>query len=423
MRLWPRYSPPRSEASVRAEVSSPPVPVPVREQGYAHDQAGSFWYDLTNEPTPELAWPNSIEVFDRMRRQDAQVSSVLRAVTAPIMRTAWSIDGAGCDPVVTQLVATSLGLPIRGQESNDNTAGLRGRDRFSWSAHTRLALTMLPFGHAYFEQTYRYNAAEDRYYLRKLGFRPQRSISKIRVAPDGGLVSIQQHGIAGAKTKPIPVSQLVAYTLDREGGNWLGVSLLRPAYKNWLLKDRALRSWSTSIDRNGVGIPIYEAAENETSLTAGKKLATQIRGGSNAGGAIPHGAKLTIQGVQGAVTDADKFVRYQDEQIARAVLAHFLNLGTQTGSWALGSTFADFFTLSLQSIAEDYREVSTAHIVEDLVDINFGRTVPAPRLHFDEIGSRQGVDSEVDQIRRLAGLEDDDALAEFLRTHVLGAAA
>lgn len=44
--------------------------------------------------------------------------------------------------------------------------------------------------------------------------------------------------------------------------------------------------------------------------------------------------------MSGDLPDTDAPIKYHDEQIARAVLAHFLNLGTQTGSWALGSTFA-----------------------------------------------------------------------------------
>jgi hypothetical protein len=278
---------------------------------------------------------------------------------------------------------------------------------------------MLPFGHAFFEQVYRIgpDGFAD---LRKLAFRPQRTIARINVARDGGLVSVEQHQPVGMVRAGggIPVNRLVAYVLDREGGNWLGISLLRPAYKNWLLKDRALRSWSISVDRNGVGVPIYTAAEKESSLTAGQDLATRARGGSNAGGAIPHGAEFEIKGVNGTTVDIDSFVRYCDEQIARAVLAHFLNLGTQTGSWALGSTFADFFTLSLQAIAEDFRDVANSHIVEDLVDVNYGPDEPAPRIHFDEIGSRGDVDNELEQLRKLAGLEDDEDLTKFLRQYV-----
>lgn len=424
------------------QTESPPTPVPVREQGYAHqpsfagDGRWGFWEDLTREETPELTWPASVAVFDRMRRQEAQISSVLRAVTSPILRTTWSVDGAGCREEVTEFVAANLGLPIRGAEAEgDNTAGLRGRDRFSWSAHTRLALTMLAFGHSFFEQVYRYDET-GRARLRKLAFRPQRTIARVNVAPDGGLVSIQQHGLglsaamAGwrptweGSAKPIPVARLVAYAMEREGGNWLGVSLLRPAYKNWLLKDRALRAWSVSVDRNSMGIPIYTGAdgEDEKGRAAGLEMATKARNGSNAGGWVPHGAEFALKGVEGSTINPDTFVRYQDEQIARAVLAHFLNLGTQTGSWALGSTFADFFTLSLQAVAEDFRDVSTSHIVEDLVDINFGRNEPAPRLAFEEIGKRD-VDDELTLIRRAAGLEEDEAMATFIREHVTTGAA
>jgi hypothetical protein len=398
-------------------------PVNTRERGYATDTVNGWWDDLTREETPELRWPLSVKVYDRMRRQDAQAGSVLRAVTSPIIRTQWSVDGTGCDPSVTEFVARNLGLPIHGADpEDDNQAPLRGRDRFSWSQHLRLALLMLPFGHMYFEQVYRFSEDKSQLLLRKLGPRLPHTISRINVARDGGLISIEQYGTSALNAgisalnagTALPVNRLVAYVLEREGGNWLGQSLLRSAYKNWLLKDRGLRTWSTSIDRQGMGVPFYTAAETEKSLDAGLKLAQSTRAGENAGGAMPNGAKMALLGVTGELPDIDAFIRYQDEQIARAVLAHFLNLGTQTGSWALGTTFADFFTLSLQAIAEEVRSTASAHIVEDLVDLNFGPTVPAPQIVFDEIGSRV---SELDRVREAAGLTSDAELTKFLRTH------
>lgn len=404
-----------------------PIPTPVRERGYGrkHGAGTGWWDDITHESTPELRWPLSIGVFDRMRKQDAQVASVLRAVSSPIVRTRWSVDGRGCDPEVTEFVARNLGLPVLNADpSEDFQAALRGRDRFSWDDHLRLALLMLPFGHMFFEQVYRYDEPSGRFMLRKLGERHPSTIASVQVARDGGLVSITQEGtdlIPGAGVTylgnpggvTLPVNRLVAYVLEREGGNWLGQSLLRSAYKNWLLKDRALRTWSQSIDRQGMGLPTYTGAENELDLSAGQDIAASARAGDNSGAALPYGSKLELLGVQGSTPDIDKFVRYQDEQIARAVLAHFLNLGTQTGSWALGSTFADFFTLSLQAVAEEVRDTATAHIVEDLVDINFGPTVPAPRIAFDEIGSRA---SELDRVREAAGLASDADLVKFLRS-------
>jgi hypothetical protein len=410
--------------------TAPPIPKPVREQGYASQNAFQFWNNLTDEETPELRWPLAPWVYDRMRKQDSQVGSTLRAVTGPIINTQTRVDGTGCRDEVTEFVASNLGLPIVGADPDeDYQAPLRGRDRFSWIDHKRLACLMLPFGHSYFEQVYRYDEDTNKYRLRKLAPRLSKSIAQVNVARDGGLISIQQWdngagfaniaggGFSGGAGAPINVSRLVAYVLEREGGNWLGQSLLRTAYKNWLLKDRALRTWSQLIDRQGMGIPDYEAAPGETSLEAGLEIATGARSGDNSGIARPSGSKFGLLGVTGTLPDVDAFVRYQDEQITRSALGHFLNLGTQqggqVGSYNLGSVLADTFHLGLQTVDSELIGTANAHIVEDLVDINFGSTEPAPQLVDDPIGTSQ---SELDRLREQAGLSSDADLVKFLRT-------
>jgi hypothetical protein len=255
------------------------------------------------------------------------------------------------------------------------------------------------------------------YQLRKLGPRLPKTISAVNVASDGGLVSIEQHGTAGSQQRVVlPVNRLVAYVLEREGGNWLGQSLLRPAFKNWHLKDEGLRKWLMLIDRNGVGLPVYTGADGEESLAAGQTIASSVRSGDNAGAAIPFGAKLDLIGVQGTLPDIDKFIRYQDEQIARSALGHFLNLGSQgggqVGSYNLGSVFADAFHLGLDAVADAVATTASAHIIEDLVDLNFGPTVPAPRLCYDEVGTRM---TELDRMRESVGLSSDADLVNFLR--------
>lgn len=739
---------------------------PLIEKGYTKVDTG-WWGFLEIEETPELRWPSSIEVYDRMRRQDAQVISVLRAVTLPIRRTAWRIDPAGAKASVTKLVAEDLGLPIQGAKP---LRTLRTRDRFSWADHLRLSLLMLPFGHSIFEQTYRVVNGQQR--LRKLGWRPPRTIAKIAVADDGGLLYIQQHklpGTSGTEGPKIPVDNLVAYVNDREGGNWLGQalapstpvptpdgwrmmadlrpgdrvfdengmirhvtarrdwadrpcyrvqfadgesivadenhqwltedfrsrclgrggpevrttseiaatvtayksgttnhsiplakpvqhvarrlivdpyilgywlgdgckgsgrivtadeqvidlfaergyvcdheprddrqwgfkglatdlryagvidhkhvpeeylvgsveqrlellrglmdsdgtitregqcvfantdpllvsavlelvrslgirataricrqagrtavgpngltitsrrdvwhvqfathlpvfaldrklerlrpdnirrrnhmvvsveavdrqaticievdspshlflagrnfvpthnSLLRPAYKSWLLKDRALRTQAQTLDRNGLGVPYYEASEMPAGLTdpdeikkrqddevaAGLQMASAYRGGQNSGAAGPHGAQLTLLGVQGTLPDADKSIRLHDEHIARAVLANFLNLGgdNSTGSYALGSEFVDFFVASLQTVAETQADITNQHVIEDLVDINFGPDEPAPRLVFDEIGASHPATADaIQKLVQCRAITADDDLERHLRT-------
>lgn len=395
---------------------------PTSEKGYA---SSALWWPDDGEKTPELVWPQSRDVYDRMRRQDAQVGSVLRAVTHPLRRTAWRIDRNGASDEVVQLVSQDLGLQVMGEDPRPLP---RTRDRFSFSDHLRLALTMLVFGHSYFEQVARVVDGKAR--LRKLAWRPPRTISRFDVAEDGGLLAIEQPGIDKGGDRRIPVERLVAYVLDREGGAWTGQSLLRPGYKFWLLKDRALRTQAQTIERNGLGIPLYESGpwpddmdpsdrkvREDAEVDSGAKLAAAARAGDNSGLAIRNGAKFSLVGVSGTLPDADPVIRYYDEQIARAVLAHFLNLGTETGSWALGSTFADFFTLSLESIAQVIDDVFSQHVIEDMVDWNWGPEEPAPRLVHDEIGSRHPATAEsIQKLIACGALTADEPLEHYLRT-------
>lgn len=406
--------------------------LPLAEKGYQNPNAGLWWPSLDDEETPELIWPRSVAVYDRMRRQDAQVMSVLRAVTLPIRRTTWRIDPSGCRPEVAQLVSDDLGLPLLGEEPKPVT---RTKGRFSWVEHLRLALLMLPHGHSVFEQQAKIVNGQAR--LSKLAWRPPRTISAFDVADDGGLVAIEQHQLTGTQTARMDVSRLAVYCNEREGGAWTGTSLLRPAYKFWLLKDRALRTQAQTLDRNGLGIPVYTGGEysddldpndrrarEKQEIEAGAAMAAAVRAGDNSGVAIRNKATLELKGVQGTLPAADPVIRYYDEQIARAVLAHFLNLGTETGSWALGSTFADFFTLSLQTVAQQVAETASQHVVEDMVDWNWGEEEPAPRVVFDEIGSRHP--ATADAIKMLidcGAITADEDLEQFLRTmHGLPAA-
>lgn len=405
-----------------AETAAPPAPS--YEVGYVRADGGMSTLDwqqwMDEEKVPELRWPQSINVYGRMMREDGRVSSVNSAIGLPIRRATWRVDKSGARDEVTEFVARNLGLSIVG-ESEDDKPRLRTRGRFSWAEHLRWALLMLPYGHSFFEQVYR---LENGYaYLRKLAPRPHRTIAAINVARDGGLDSIVQRAPApemdvrivvdgGIK---IPVSRLVAYVRDPEPGDWKGSSLLRPAYKHWLLKDELMRIEAATARRNGMGIPVATAPDGENDIERYQKLASSARAGESSGIGLPAGAEMKLLGVSGNLPDIRQAIEYHDRQIALAGLAHFLNLD-RGGSYALASVQADTFVQSVQSFAESIRDTANAHVVEDLVDLNFGEDEPAPRLVFDEIGSRQ--DLTADALKTLidAGLiRLDRSLEEYAR--------
>lgn len=380
----------------------------------------STFYDEADLP-PDLRAPQDARTYRNMR-MDAQIASLLKATWLPVFRTQARVDAAGCRPEVAEHVAVNLGLPLVGQEAHPRP--LRLRDRFSWAQHLRHVVLQDVYGYSPFEQVYRYNERTGRFDIRKLLWIPPWTIDDIKVAADGGLVEVRQN-LPG--TRPVPVSGLVWYANEREGANWRGRSLLWACYRPWLLKDRLQRVGVLSVERNGMGVPTYTApprdaiddpdgAKAEADIAAGLEIAKGVRSGEAAGASLANGAKLELQGVTGSLPDATVLIRYFDEQMARSFLGHFLNLGTETGSWALGSTFADFFTLSLAAKAEEIADVTTQHVIEDLVDVNFGPDEPAPRLVFDEIGAQSAATVEALKLLHDAGLlDEDEVLKQFIR--------
>ncbi|MBM4492606.1 DUF935 family protein [Rhodococcus hoagii] len=373
-------------------VSVVQAPLP-GEIGYVVANPDAGYRDIDREDAFELRWPECLRTYDMMRRQDAQVRTVLKAVTLPILATQWRLDPAGADPEVVANIGEQLGLPIVGAEGE--AAKPRRQRRFSWREHLRMALLALPFGAMYFEQVVEFDPETRTYRLRKLAPRMPATLADIHVARDGGLVGIEQRPPAATWTIRaadagriiIPVDRLVAYVHEREGSNWGGESILRAAYKNWMLKDRLLKLEALTIERNGMGVPVYTNPEGASAedIEKGRRMANAYRAGDGSGASIVHGSDLTMKGVTGQLPDPRPAIDYHDAQIGRVALAHFLNLDGQGGSYALASTQADLFTTAVKSVAEMVRDAANRYIVEDLVDWNFGETVAAPQIVFDEI--------------------------------------
>jgi ATP-dependent protease ClpP protease subunit len=273
-------------------------------------------------------------------------------------------------------VADNLGLPIVGAGDEDFTERqLRGRDRFSWTDHLRLALLMLPFGHMFFEQVYRYDeapAVPDPQARAAAAAHDLEGQRRPRRRP--GLDRAVRHRLGGRRAAPLPVNRLVAYVLEREGGNWLGQSLLRSAYKNWLLKDRALRTWSTSIDRNGIGIPDYEAAENETSSTPASRSPPTCAPATTPASPAQR-RKLNLLGVRARcpTSRSSCLPRLPDRPVRARPLPQPRRPDQRPGRVLQPRlVLADTFHLGLDAVAELLATAGNAHVVEDLVDINFG---------------------------------------------------
>ena len=377
--------------------------------------AGSQWFDL-NETVPDLAWPLSVAMYGRMRR-DPRLTAILNAFNLPIRRATWRVDPTGCRDEVVQQVADDLGLGILGVDSKPGPARRRGVD---WVDHLRLALLKLVYGHSAFER--RYEIRGQRAHLVNLGERPAWTISAFDLNADGTIKSVTQNQ---AGSKPITSSRLVWYVHEREGANWSGTSLLRPAYGAWLLKHEMWRVHATSIRRFGMGVPSVTAPAGATpgQVIEAQRLASAARAGDQSGAGLPNGFEFKLTGLTGSVPDAMEYIRYLDQQMSTMALAGFLDLGqTETGSRALGESFIDLFLLSLQSIADTIAAEATSGqpgltgIVTDLVDTNWGEDEPAPRIVCTDVGENHELNAQaIGQLVTAGVLTPDDNLQAYLR--------
>lgn len=380
-----------------------------------------------HEIQDDWRWPTSVQQTVPAMLNDAHVEGMYRALTLSIRAYDWHLLPNGARPEVVQRVSADYNLPIGpGQEINQ----ARARRRFIFDDHLEDALRGPAYGHYFFEPVYENiqdgNPAVNGgwvAHLRKLAARTPRSIIEIRSAPDGGLAWIKvpsakeatQPGPISIGTVEIPVDRLVAYVWDREGGNWLGRSMLRSCYRPFKLKDRVIRVGAINIERAG-GVPYVEAPQgaSQQQMLDLHRLASTFRVGETAGAALPFGAQLKFAQAAGG-SEAIDFVRLQNEEMARAWVQMLMMLGqTQTGSRALGETFADRAGLVEEAVASWFAQVFNRHVIEDDVSYNEGPDEPyAPLVAFKAKG---------DPVDDLAGALDDAQTAGALPADSVAAA-
>ena len=372
------------------------------------------------ETNGELAFPNSVAVYDRVRT-DAQVESVLNALSLPILSANWDLKTEGVDETVVQLVRTELGLPEPGKAMQ----GRQRRQGISWFEHLEEVLNMLWAGFMCFEQVYEIAPARpdqediglsEIIHLRKLAPRHPRTITEIQVEADGGLKGIMQTGLDD-KPKFIPAENLVMYVHRKEGADWTGRSVLRSAYRPYFLKDLFVRLDAQAAERGSMGIPVVYYGENADPEDA-KIIATNLRAGESAGIWAEEGKfRVEILGIKGTVVDLTPRINYHDQQIAKSALAMFLDLGHDSGARSLGETHLKIFIRYVQRFADKIAETVTEHIIRDLVELNFEQGTPYPVLTPGNLASNEGITTEaLAQLVNAGIIVPDDVLEEHLRS-------
>lgn len=331
--------------------------------------------------------------FDKMRT-DSRVSSTLRALFQPILGARWYIQQRNAPDDVTEHIAHDLNLPI--MEQDGKFPDRVGR-RFDWQDALYHALLSLVYGFMAFEKVYHVDEDDGLLHLRKLAPRMPHTIAKdgIATARDGGLISITQRAMYGYPEVTIPVDRLVVVAHEKIDNDWRGQSVLRPIYGNFRSKAHALEINDVNLERNGAGVvigtgPPTEGVEEKEAKRAMSYLldtAKNVRAGHYAGAVIPHGSKLELKGVYGTQANILGTLDYHNSEISNALLQYFANLANAShGSHAQSKDVTKTYSSSLNATADRIANTFTAHLVEDLVDRNYGPRCPAPAIAHENIG-------------------------------------
>lgn len=404
------------------------------------------------ELNSELQGVLGLELFDIMYRTDGDIRQVIAMSCNPIIAGTWTVVPCGGKDADKDAVEQAEFVQWALFEAME--PGLK--------AHLAEMLPALArWGFCIYEETWQAAQKDGKAYLvpRKLDLRLPRTIVRWFQDRYGNLTSVVQQlpiplndlvargysadpgrvrkASNGETLQPgeveLPANNIIYYRLGGEGDNWEGVSLLRPAYKHWFLKDAIERIDAIAQEREAVGIPICyppmgatprQLEEMELVLAA---MRTNDQGyiiapGPKAGQGAADGQGWLIEVIgydrTGSGRDPQPSLEYHTAKIAAAFIAEFIRLGHGggSGSRAVGQVQVDPFMVSIEAMA-NIVEAALQPLVDKIIAYNFPNAKHSPRLKMSLVDSTS-LSQLADYVLKLAqvgAMLPDQQLEDFLR--------
>lgn len=199
----------------------------------------------------------------------------------------------------------------------------------------------------------------------------------------------------------IPAENLLVFTHEKWGDEWTGISILRSAYKPWVMKEMIEKIAGIAYERHGVGylvgyIPRERENDQDLKTEIGKMLG-QLRADSYAvmpgpkqmsGSSGPQGYLVEILTPPGGIPNFEPILTYWRSEIAGALLVRFKELGhAATGARATADVQAAVWYNALHAIAR-YIESGFNVKIRQLIDLNYASATRYPKLKAAGIEAR-----------------------------------
>jgi len=361
---------PRQKAEIRTGLPAPKPPRNAKEIGDASLMFNGII--AGQEYNPKLKGTARIQQYDEMRLGDAHVAASLKVVKLPLLSANWDIE-----PGAPGREAQKIADFVKEQLFNGPTR--------TWQENLTNILQHLDYGVMPFEKVYKF-LEDGRIGLHKIALRHPRTISRWELK--NGVNGIEQTTTNGVYS--IPMEKMIIFVNEKEGDNWEGKSILRPAWKHWLFKDKAELIEIMAMERHGLGVPygktgVGATAEEETKLD---EILRNFR--ANAEGFIrfPQDFEVGMLDMKAnSIKNPNDFIKRCEWAIMLNVLGTFMQMGSgAVGSFALFKGSNTFFLMSLEYVAKHICQTIDKYLIKDLVDFNFENKI-YPHLTYDKIGT------------------------------------
>ena len=366
-----------------------------------------------------------IELYQQMRRSDAQVVMLLSVVKNPITSAKWSVEAADESDEEKEIAALVEHALFEDMGYPD------GSKRKTWQEFIQEALNFIDYGHTLFEKVHKVVIDHPRFGdyigLKDLAYRHPKTIYEWNTFKNGGLKSVRQQQDGDlAVDVLIPGRHLLVFSNRKEGDNYEGISALRAIYGNYFRKNVYHRIQAIGIERGANGVPVgtvdkdiagrddYDAQYEQFLDVLEKFSAHQSRSL-----ALPPGFSLEEYKIN---HDADKVkavIEAENIEMSKAFLANFMELGVSgqsSGSYSLGTDLSDIFLSGIQLYAEQICEKITRDVIKDIVEFKYGQREVYPKLRCTGINDKAGKElAEIINLLVTGGITKPD---DRLRSHL-----
>jgi hypothetical protein len=381
-------------------------------------------------------------IYREMADNDPTIGSMLYAIEKVITRLEWRVDPYSDNSQDGDISAEDKEVAAFVDSCLHDMSE-------SWDSTLSQMLSMLVFGFSYHEIVYKVREGDNenpqrkskfndgRIGWRKLPIRAQETLFRWQIDEDGGIQAMIQVDPSSGGIHTIPIEKALLLRTSAQKNNPEGRSILRNAYRSWYFKRRIEEIEAIGIERDLAGLPVAyvppeflsssATAEQASVLATIQNIVTSIKRNEQEGIVMPsmyddQGHKvfdLVLLSSGGSRQfDTDKIIQRYDQRIAMSILSDFILLGSdRVGSYALGTSKMDLWSMSVDAIAKNIAEVMNQHAIPRLLKLNGMDVSRAPYLTYGEVShvDLNEIAGFVGNLVQTGAIVPDPKLEEYLR--------